>query len=273
MEITMKIAIPTSLSKTQYYVNAAYVNFVKKAGFEPILVTYDNNAPSVVDMCDGLLLPGGVDVDPIHYGETNLASFTTDIKKDDFERDLFWAFVINEKPIFGICRGFQLMVREFLNYPENYELTGFDRLRFVQNIGGHSLVKDRDVPRTQPTHWVMAHDCLYNTSDGIAPIPVNSIHHQGLLCEFTGANSEIHLAAGASLCGGLVKIMAVSDFQVPKKHEGYIVEAVDLSGWICDNSRIRGVQWHPEELSVNNENEIDLLKGFFLNNTEAMEAN
>jgi len=272
MEIHMKIAIPTAESKTQYYINTAYVNFVKEAGLEPVLITYDNNVESVVGMCDGLLIPGGIDVDPIYYGENNLASFATDIKKDKFERELFWSFVINEKPVFGICRGYQLIVREFLNYSGNCDLDGYNRFRFTQHVPGHSLAKDREVPRTQPTHWVMADEVLYNTNNGIEPIPVNSMHHQGLLCEFSNHNQDMGLDVGASFCNNTFKILAVSDFSIPNKFDGYIVEAIDISGWIGTHTRIRGVQWHPEELSVTNKNETDLLTNFFLNNDEAMEA-
>ena len=269
----MKIAIPISISKTQYYINFAYINFVKKAGLEPILVTYDNDPESVVEMCDGLLIPGGVDVDPIHYGETNLASFTTDIKKDSFERELFWMFAINEKPIFGICRGFQMIMREFLNYPGNYDIIGFDRLEFMQHVPGHSLVKDREVPRDQPTHWVVANEILYGTDGGSESIPVNSIHHQALLCSFPANSLNIYSAAETVLCNNMFKILAVADFHVPAKFNGYIIEAAEITGWVCDNNRMRGVQWHPEELVVNNESEVDLLKNFFLNNEEALGAN
>ena len=268
MEDPMRIAIPVSMSKAQYYINYAYVNFVKNAGFEPMLVSQDNDLATIVDKCDGLLLPGGIDVDPIYYGETNIGSFSTDIKKDEFERSLFWEFAVEDRKIFGVCRGFQLIVREFLNYPNNAETDDYNKLDFVQHIPGHSLAKDREVPRTQPTHWVTVDESLYGSPH--TEIAVNSMHHQALLCTFDPDISE-HTAVGTEVCDNQLKILAVTDLHVPKKYEGYIVEAVEIKNWLTPGCNIRGVQWHPEELAVNNGNETDLLKTFF-NNAHVIEA-
>ena len=67
-------------------------------------------ASEMAQLCDGLLLTGGVDVDPKRYGETLLNdTVSVSLQRDTFEFALFDAFLKAGKPIFGICRGCQLI--------------------------------------------------------------------------------------------------------------------------------------------------------------------
>ena len=61
-------------------------------------------------MCDGFLFSGGVDVNPTYYGE-NIAfdSVEIDEMRDGFEMSMFPHALASKKPIFGICRGIQVM--------------------------------------------------------------------------------------------------------------------------------------------------------------------
>ena len=59
--------------------------------------------------CTGLLLCGGGDVDPSYYHQENQGSQPPDLVRDQAEMELFHAFFQAGKPIFGICRGMQLM--------------------------------------------------------------------------------------------------------------------------------------------------------------------
>ena len=59
--------------------------------------------------CDGLLLPGGGDIDPSYYGEEMNGSDEPDRELDKAQRDILDAFVKAKKPILGICRGMQLI--------------------------------------------------------------------------------------------------------------------------------------------------------------------
>lgn len=59
---------------------------------------------------DGLVLQGGNDVAPQHYGEQALkAEWGGDPVRDMYEMELVNAFMRARKPVFGICRGFQLL--------------------------------------------------------------------------------------------------------------------------------------------------------------------
>lgn len=238
----MKIAVTSSESKTQYYINQAYVDYLIEAGFEPVIVTPKSDIILAAAECDGLLLPGGIDIDPIFYGEDNVASISAEPEKDKFERSLFYAFIAAEKPIFGICRGFQLIVRETLKHnPHN-------SLSFWQNVNNHSLANDRGVARTQPTHSVTAFkDSLYGEGpEELSKMFVNSMHHQALVGIF---------AKNAGPIIGKVKSLAVTSFGMNQKAKGLIIEAADLQDW---GTQVRGVQWHPEELM-----DVSLLHTFF----------
>ena len=58
---------------------------------------------------DGFLFSGGVDVDPVKYGEEKMFdSVEIDAVRDEFEEALFKAVYPTGKPILGICRGIQL---------------------------------------------------------------------------------------------------------------------------------------------------------------------
>ena len=72
----------------------------------PARVTAADYAASM----DGLILQGGSDVDPAFYGETiTYARGRIDAERDRFEMDLLQAFATAGKPVFGICRGMQLI--------------------------------------------------------------------------------------------------------------------------------------------------------------------
>ena len=84
----MKVAIPVAASNKQYYINFAYPQYLKDAGLEPFLITPENDPIAVAEFCDGLLLPGGGDIDPVFYGEDNYCSYKAEPDRDDFERSV-----------------------------------------------------------------------------------------------------------------------------------------------------------------------------------------
>lgn len=59
--------------------------------------------------CDGLLLPGGGDMDPKYYGEEMNGSDEPDRELDKVQLEILDAFVKAKKPVLGICRGMQLI--------------------------------------------------------------------------------------------------------------------------------------------------------------------
>ncbi len=137
-----------------------YINAVSSSGAEPV-------ASLDVKSCDGfdaLLLPGAFgDIDPALYGQENRGSLDVDRALDEAQLAITELFVRAGKPIFGICKGCQLLNVYFggtliQDLPDDtHRYTGCDNAHDVVNLPGtllHGLYGDR---------------CR-----------VNSLHHQAL---------------------------------------------------------------------------------------------
>jgi len=240
-----KIAIAASKSKTQYFVNQAYVKYVADSGFMPIVVAPETMA-AATKVCDGLLLPGGIDLDPMYYDEDNIMSYSTDPDKDAFERALLREFVALAKPVFGICRGFQLIIREFLLATKEDEFNNW--FTFYQNVNSHNQTGSLSVDRHIPTHYVSADmSGLYGEPTKVKRIPVNSMHHQCLALADNGKAPKVLKKD--------LTVLAWTRRGFDKKDKEIVIEAFRINNW---PSKILAVQWHPEELS-----DTELLKNFF----------
>ena len=90
-----------------------YLFSVEKAGGIPlVLPIYDT--PESIDrysgMCDGYIVPGGIDVNPLSYGENpHPLTGMSRLDYDEFEIDMIHAVMAKKKPILGICRGIQII--------------------------------------------------------------------------------------------------------------------------------------------------------------------
>lgn len=254
----MFIAIPMSISNTQFYINQAYVRYVTNSGYIPILVEPEGNIDYYANICGGLLLPGGVDIDPTYYGEDNYYSTNVDPVKDMFERSLLHAFIERQKPVFGICRGFQLISREFLsinNYNKKKSV-----IKYNQNIGGHNSPTALNTSRTTPTHSILAlSESLWGVQSKFKKNKyfVNSMHHQALTISEKDLFGQEDNKKTTIFNHNNFNILAYTTYHKieAKADVSYIIEAADI---IINNTTIRGVQWHPEEL-----NDCLLLRRYF----------
>ncbi len=130
-----------------------YVNALEALGAS---VTFDEN-----DSCGALLLPGGGDIDPALYGQPLAGSVGIDAVRDKREAELTEKFVKAGRPVFGICRGVQ-MINVFFG----------GTLR--QDIPGHNQIEGKD--RLHGSHTV---DPLLISLYGES-FTVNSSHHQAV---------------------------------------------------------------------------------------------
>src|SRR5437773_4514849 len=101
-----KIGITVSPQRGEkYYV--PYLKAVEAAGAEP--VELPPGTPALPEV-DGLLLPGGWDVDPAFYGEAKDEKVgPIDRDLDETELELFRQAREQDIPILGICRGQQVI--------------------------------------------------------------------------------------------------------------------------------------------------------------------
>ena len=89
-----------------------YVESLARAGAEVHWVELSDPDAAVAEAltCDGLLLPGGGDMDPAFYGQERLpACGEPNLLRDAAEPKLLQAFLAADKPVLGICRGIQVM--------------------------------------------------------------------------------------------------------------------------------------------------------------------
>ena len=259
------IAISMSSGKANYHVNQPYIDYIIKAGFTPIaLFNKDMCNNSLIDLCDGLLLPGGIDIDPIYYGEDNESSFGVSPEKDEFERELLHMFTNKGKKVFSICRGFQLVVREKMVEVENSGKGFLDGFYYCQHINGHQTNDKNNVGRNIRTHSVLMNkESLYGEGAKNMFVRgfVNSMHHQGFVSDEsvvvqTNKHNEMEIIAKH----GDINVLAFTPFGIntagtKKKDRELVIEAADI---VFKNTVVRGVQWHPEELM-----DVGLLKAYF----------
>ncbi|HET6995434.1 MAG TPA: gamma-glutamyl-gamma-aminobutyrate hydrolase family protein, partial [Chitinophagaceae bacterium] len=79
---------------------------------ELVELSFEKNNTEDIYGCDGFLLTGGIDVDPVFYKgnasyENSPASFQPG--RDRFEEKIYRYSQANSLPLLGICRGMQLV--------------------------------------------------------------------------------------------------------------------------------------------------------------------
>jgi len=184
-----------------------YVESVKRAGGEPVVLDPTDDPAGSLDRVDALLLSGGLDVDPALYGEAPHATTEVDAERDRFEIPLSREAVARDMPVFAICRGVQVL-----------------------NVaGGGTLVQD--IPSSVTTGLAHSIDV---PKDYIAhPVRVTpGTRLAASLGVVTAVNSRHHQAVGR----------VAPSFVVSAVSEDGVVEAIERP----ESTFCVGVQWHPE---------------------------
>lgn len=161
-----KIAVAARCMKdkdyTYNYVNTDYLKMLASIDAVGIPIFPLMDVEEAALSCDGLLLPGGADLNPKLYHQQPDPSVTEFFDEiDTLDLNLIQAFKKQNKPILGICRGLQIL---------NVAFGG----TLIQDIPNH----DQDVDRHQMTHPVtISKDCELYPLVGDT-LQVNSLHHQ-----------------------------------------------------------------------------------------------
>lgn len=94
----------------QFYIYQNYIDMFKKINAELIMIAPASKQTyqQLCQMCDGLLLTGGLDFDAHYYHEDNHPTNQLEMPEvDQMDFDLIKLFHQSHKPIIGICRGHQ----------------------------------------------------------------------------------------------------------------------------------------------------------------------
>src|SRR5215204_6054329 len=169
-------------------------------------------AEALFDGLDGLLLSGGPDLDPGYYGEEPIPELGTTIPEwDALEMALLRLALKRGMPIFGICRGMQIL---------NVALGGTLYQDVSSQFGADVINHWQATPKCQYTHEVEVLDDSYLAEiTDRQTVEVNSYHHQGI----KGMAEDLTVAARST--EGVIEAIESRDFS---EH------------WLV------GVQWHPE---------------------------
>lgn len=231
------------------YVNEAYVQAVAGAGAVPIILPIVEDKEVVkaqLNMCDGLLLSGGYDIDPYFYGQEPRRGLGAILQeRDRFDLQLFHLACEMNIPILGICRGFQMM---------NIALGG-TLIQDLASVEKYYIQHDQEAKYNVATHTVIVepdselHRALGDTAR------VNTYHHQAVDMLAPSLRLTAHSKDG--LIEGYEHIPGRDQFEpIPQ------MRVTGNFGKIESLPTIIGVQWHPEMLTDHDPGMVDLFKIF-----------
>ncbi|WP_342043556.1 gamma-glutamyl-gamma-aminobutyrate hydrolase family protein [Bacillus sp. OTU2372] len=200
------------------YVHHDYHKTVAANGGLPIILPYINAelAIETMPLCDGIILSGGEDVDPLFYGEDPHPQLgPTTRERDSVEIAIAKYALENNIPLLAICRGIQIL---------NVALGG-SLLQDIPSQVKEPIQHSQKVTRSRETHWVniQKDSKLFQILDS-EQVRVNSLHHQSIN-------------------------KVAKDLRVVAESSDGIVEAVE---YIYPNTFTVGVQWHPESMANTN---------------------
>ncbi|HMA35966.1 MAG TPA: gamma-glutamyl-gamma-aminobutyrate hydrolase family protein [Chloroflexia bacterium] len=197
--------------------NQSYSKAVMAAGGIPLLIPQVEDAESLralYDVLDGLLIPGGVDINPRFFNaaahpEVDLPDNGLDFVETTM---LPWA-IADDLPVFGICRGQQVLNvimggTLWQDIPSEYATVFDHRESYKRKIRDYLAHDVRIAPESR-LHGIVGADRIW----------VNTSHHQAVRAVAPGLRATAW--APDELCEGL---------EAP------------------DHAFLLSVQWHPEEM-------------------------
>lgn len=196
--------------------NDRYFEGVRRAGGEVLVLdetSTEAERQAAFAAMDGLLLTGGVDLDPARYGEAPHPKTVVEEGRDALEEAAFWAAEAQRKPVFGICRGMQA-------------INVFRGGSLIQDVEGHTSPAYPAPEARSHALAVKPESRLARILGGAEPLTagvVNTYHHQALRPDQVGRALRV---AGTA-----------------PGRDGDLVEALedpDPGRWVI------GVQSHPE---------------------------
>lgn len=210
----------------------SYIESIVLAGGLPVLIPLglaEDDLIAIISRMDGVLLPGGGDIEPsVYQGALHETMYGIDLDRDRVELIVARQVVAQQKPLLAICRGHQIL---------NVALGG-TLWEDVKSMMPQAIRHDhfRGFPRSYMAHSVTAvPDSHIARLMSRTESKVNSLHHQGI------RDLASELRATAVSPDGLV-------------------EGTEIPGHPFAVS----VQWHPENLIHDDPAMLSLFKGLIV---------
>jgi putative glutamine amidotransferase len=206
-----------------------YYEAILRCGAVPLLIPVtdiESCWENYLDICNGLILSGGPDIDATYFGKNNMP-FANEISpiRDSMEIFLARQAITRDMPILGICRGIQV-----INIAAGGSI--FQDI-YAENSSEKILIKhSQQAPRWFKIHDIniQAETCLHNIFN-TDRLRVNSFHHQAV-CE------------------------VAPNFIINACSEDGSIEAISQE----NKKFVLGVQWHPENLWRKDETQLKLFE-------------
>lgn len=213
-----------------------YWRSIELAGGIPVVIPPTDNRAllgALLDRIDGLLLSGGADLNPLFMGEDPLPGLGGINPRRDAGELLVARLAYDRNvPVFGICRGMQVLA---------VALGGHVHQDLAVCLPGLPLLKhSQDAPRHTATHRVHAE--VGSVVAGLLgeDFCVNSFHHQAV----SETGPRLHVTARSA--------------------DG-VAEAVEST----EMKPVFGVQWHPECFALADDRSMAPLFRYFVEESEA----
>jgi putative glutamine amidotransferase len=202
-------------NRDKYELTMYYARAIEQAGGLPVMLPFAVDlslVPQYVDLCDGILMAGGCDLNPKAYGEEwHPNAQQLDPRREAFEMALLAEIDRRRKPVLGICLGSQMM---------NVHRGG-SLIQFLPDVPCEAPIEHRRDKTWGNRHEIkLSPGTVVATELGKTSIVANSSHKQAV----------------KNLGRGLRVIATAPDGVI----EG--VEDPTMPLFV-------GVQWHPERMS------------------------
>ncbi len=213
--IGITCSIHDETPREQLYQYRDYFTAVQKAGGLPVLLpflTSEAEADAYLDRLDGLLLSGGVDMDPQYFGEQphpHLGTIQPD--RDSTELLLARRALDRNMPILAICRGEQVLA----------VAAGGTLWQDLPSQVPGAIKHVQNAPWWYPSHSIQVEpDSRLARILGATSVRVNTGHHQAVRTLPPG-------------------------YRITARAEDGVIEAYE-----AEQGFVLGIQWHPECISA-----------------------